>query len=470
MLGEKIKATIKAKYYFGAPVTKAKVKYKVMRSSQTERWYPLLPLGLALRPRLLVVRLRLRLVSGLAAIGAACGRFPFWWPRPQQPPELVAEREVEIGADGTVKVEIDTAVAKAIHRDQDHSYTITAEVVDALAADDRRHRQRAGRPQAVQGLRLGRSRLLPRRRHDPRRLHRPHARRQAGRGQGRADAAADHLRSKRQAGGNARADLEARHRRRGPGPAAIDGHRRPGQYRLSYKVTDGKKHTIEGGYLFTIIGEGFDSAQFRFNHLELVPDKADYAPGDKVKLQINTDRAGSTVLLFARPTNGVYLKPTVHPHGRQEHGRGDRGRRRRTCPTSSSRRSPWPTAALHRSPADRRAAGETGAEHRGDPFGGDLPAGPEGQGASQADRLLRASRSSARPWWPSTTSRSSTSPAARTCRRSRSSSGSGGAITSRRPNRTWAGTSATSFRPIATGMSDLGVFGGSVAEDRRSRG
>ena len=35
-----------------------------------------------------------------------------------------------IGPDGTVKVEIDTAVAKAIHPDQDHRYTITAEVVD----------------------------------------------------------------------------------------------------------------------------------------------------------------------------------------------------------------------------------------------------------------------------------------------------------------------------------------------------
>ena len=48
-----------------------------------------------------------------------------------------------------------------------------------------------------------------------------------------------------------------------------------------------------------------------------MPDKADYAPGDKLKLQINTDRAGSTVLLFARPTNGVYLKPTlIHLDGK----------------------------------------------------------------------------------------------------------------------------------------------------------
>ncbi len=56
---------------------------------------------------------------------------PWWWGFNQQPPEIVAEAEVEIGADGTVPVEIDTAVAKEIHPDQDHSYSITAEVVDA---------------------------------------------------------------------------------------------------------------------------------------------------------------------------------------------------------------------------------------------------------------------------------------------------------------------------------------------------
>ena len=90
-----------------------------------------------------------------------------------------------------------------------------------------------------------------------------------------------------------------------------------GQYRLSYKVTDAKNTRSKAAMSLRSSAKAFDSAQFRFNHLELVPDKADYAPGDKVKLQINTDRAGSTVLLFARPTNGVYLKPTlIHLDGK----------------------------------------------------------------------------------------------------------------------------------------------------------
>src|SRR5258708_28107006 len=40
MLGEKIPARITAKYYFGSPVAKAKVHYKVLRSNYTQQWYP----------------------------------------------------------------------------------------------------------------------------------------------------------------------------------------------------------------------------------------------------------------------------------------------------------------------------------------------------------------------------------------------------------------------------------------------
>ena len=35
----------------------------------------------------------------------------------------------------------------------------------------------------------------------------------------------------------------------------------PGQYRLSATIDDGKGHSIEGGYLLTITGQGFDGAE-----------------------------------------------------------------------------------------------------------------------------------------------------------------------------------------------------------------
>ena len=106
------------------------------------------------------------------------------------------------------------------------------------------------------------------------------------------------------------ADLEHRHRRRRPGQPA-DHSLRPGPIPPLLHAHRRQGHAIEGGYIFTITGQGFDGSEFRFNNVELVPDKAEYAPGDTVKLQLNTNRADSTVLLFVRPTNGVYLEPKL---------------------------------------------------------------------------------------------------------------------------------------------------------------
>ena len=57
---------------------------------------------------------------------------------------------------------------------------------------------------------------------------------------------------------------------------------------------------------------------FRFNDIELVTDRREYAPGDKVNLLVNTARADSwIVLLFLRPSNGMYPMPKiVHAEGK----------------------------------------------------------------------------------------------------------------------------------------------------------
>ena len=43
----------------------------------------------------------------------------------------MAEAEAEIGEDGTLRIAIDTSIAKEVHPDQDHRYQIQVEVVDA---------------------------------------------------------------------------------------------------------------------------------------------------------------------------------------------------------------------------------------------------------------------------------------------------------------------------------------------------
>ncbi|MEN6459355.1 MAG: MG2 domain-containing protein [Thermoguttaceae bacterium] len=332
ILGQKITATIKARYYFGSPVTQAKVKCKVIRTSRDEPWFPAASWDWLYGPGYGWFASDYDWYPGWQSWG--CPRpAPAWWPRRQSPPEVVVEQEVPMGPDGVVNVEIDTAVAKAIHPDQDHAYTITAEVVDA----SRRTIVGTGnvlvarKPFTVQAwldrgyLRVG-------------------------------DAATAHFSARTLDGRPVQGHGELRllkiaYREGKPVETPVQTWTldtdaeglasqqlmasQSGQYRLSYKLTSqlaspasGKgvegtaigppskraettTATIEGGCVFTIVGDQFDGSQFRFNHLELIPDKREYAPGDAVKLQINTDRPGSTVLLFVRPVNGVYLQPKV---------------------------------------------------------------------------------------------------------------------------------------------------------------
>ncbi len=384
MLGEKITATIKAKYYFGSPVTKAKVKYKVNRSSYSERWYPLGPWDWLYGPGYWWFAYDDAWYPGWNDWGYR-RPLPFWWPHRAEPPELVADQEVEIGPDGTLKVEIDTGVAKAIHPDEDQSYEITAEVVDAsrrtivgsgtvlvarkpfsvCAWLDRGYynvgdaihahfsaRTLDGRPvegkgevtllkisykdgkpvetpvqtwplstnaegtsqQQMTASQAGQYRISYKLTDEssPLPLGEGPGVRAAGSGQWSVASGQSTAGSGQSAAGSGQeavGNLPPSSNPQSPIPnpsSAASPHPNP---LPKGEGTGG--HTIEGGCLFTVIGEGFDSSQFRFNHVELIPDRKTYAPGDTVKLQINTDRAGGTVLLFLRPTGGVYLPPTV---------------------------------------------------------------------------------------------------------------------------------------------------------------
>ena len=94
-----------------------------------------------------------------------------------------------------------------------------------------------------------------------------------------------------------------------------------GQYRLSYKVTDAKKHTIEGGYLFTVTAPGVATENFRFNDLELIPDRREYMPGSKLKLMVNVNRPDATVWLFLRPANrGLSAAENIDSRGQEHDG------------------------------------------------------------------------------------------------------------------------------------------------------
>ena len=309
MLGETITAKIAAKYYFGGPVTNARVKFKVLRYSHRSRWYAPGIWDWFYGPGYWWYAYDYDWYPGWSKWGSS-RPVPWWWQVRSTPPEVVMESETLINEDGIVSLKIDTGLAKKLHNDMDHRYEITAEVTDlsrrtivgrgsVLAARkpfkvyawlDRGYYRVGDTIKAsfkaqtldnkpVQGK--GRIKLL---RITYNRNLKP------------VETVVNTWDTNTGLEGSAQLKIKA------------SG---PGQYRLSYTVTDQKGHSIEGGYVFVIRGKGFDGAEFRFNEIELIPDKGEYVPGESVQLMINTNRPGSFVVLFIRPSNGVYPPPKI---------------------------------------------------------------------------------------------------------------------------------------------------------------
>ena len=310
-LGDKITAKISAKYYFGSPVTNARVKYKVLRTTHTEPWFPPGPWDWLYGPGYWWFGEDYTWFPGWSRWGCP-GPRPWWFWQAPEPPEVVAEQEAELGPDGTYEVSIDTATAKQFHPNKDHAYQIQAEVVDqsrrTIVAEGRvlvarepfkvyvwtNHgyfrtgdtmqlemaaRTIDGKPVKARGV----LRLLKIAYEEGKPVENEVA---------KWDAPTDD---------EGRASLQVK-------------ASEPGQYRLSYTVTQKvgeENQSIEGGQVIVVRGDQFDGADFRFNDVEIVADKREYAPGEKVKLQVSANRAGAAVLLFVRPANGVYGPPQV---------------------------------------------------------------------------------------------------------------------------------------------------------------
>jgi hypothetical protein len=314
-LGEKIEAVIKARYYFGAPVTQATVKYKVLRHDHDSRWYPAFRWDWLYGRGYWWFAYDYDWLPGWQRWG--CRRPLFgWWPQgPKARPEVVAEGEAPIGEDGSLKVPIDTGLARYLYGDRDHRYAIEAEVRDlsrrtivgrgdalvsrepfkVYAWVDRGH-YRTGDTVAA-GFKAQSLDQKPVQGRGALKLLRLETR--AGQS---VETEVERWDLDTDSSGEARIKIQAG---------------RPGQYRLAYTLTDAKGQAIEGGYVFTVRGAGEQAEGFRFAKLELIADKAEYLPGETVRLMVNTDREGAAVLLFVRPVGGVALPPRLlRPQGK----------------------------------------------------------------------------------------------------------------------------------------------------------
>ena len=307
-LGEKIQATVNAKYFFGAPVTEATVHFKVERTKKDSRWYPVARWDWLYSPGYWWFGQDYTWYPGWNNWGCV-GPIPVWRGWQPDPPEVVVEGDAKIGEDGTFLIDIDTAEALKEHSDSDHNYSITAEVVDQS------RRTIIGSGSVLVAREPFKVFVWPNRGH-----YRTgdtvdvgmQARTPDGKGvksSGKATLFAvsyegEKLVEKAVQEWDVATDDQGHADLKIVVPAA-------GQFRVSVKLTDAENHQQEGGYVLFVRGLNEDGRGYRFNDIELITEKREYAPGEKISLQVNTNKEDSTVLLFVRPLNGLCPKPQV---------------------------------------------------------------------------------------------------------------------------------------------------------------
>ena len=307
VLGETFTATVRAEYLFGGPVGGGVVSYKVTRTAEDPAWHPYDPWGWLYGPGYWCFAPGFEGSDGYGrGLGGVGGD---WW-RDRNPPEVVAEGEAELSADGTFAVPIDTALAAALHADEDHRYAITAEVTDA----SRRTEVGGGSVLAA---------AVPFRAHG-----------WAGRGFGQAGEPIEVSFTARTAGGEpvpVVGEWSAVRLTGGPDGQTVetpveelpepsidaDGvvsgafvFTETGRYRIDYRVTRGD-HTATAEVVLNVVGAAEAPAVAVGEPLELIPDRKTYAPGDVAKILVRRAAGKGTVYLFPRPSDASPAAPVV---------------------------------------------------------------------------------------------------------------------------------------------------------------
>ncbi|MFM7058671.1 MAG: MG2 domain-containing protein [Planctomycetota bacterium] len=308
-LGEKIPIKIAARYYFGSPVSQGRVHYKVERTKQDQRWFPAARWDWLYSPGYWWFAPTYDWYPGFSRWGCLPPVRP-WWNWSPDPPELVAEGDAPINADGTFSVEIDSASALEAHGDSDHHYSITADVVDLS------RRTIFGSGSVIVAREPFKVFTWTDRGHyqteDPATLHF-----QARTADGLPVAASGRavLYAVTYGDGDLPIEREVQTWDVRTDADGVGSQRlvlpQPGQYRFSVTLTDAAGHAQEGASVLFVRGRDNNGGSYRFNDLELITDRQDYQPGDVARLQINTDQPNSTVLLFIRAQDGVCPAPQV---------------------------------------------------------------------------------------------------------------------------------------------------------------
>ncbi len=298
-LGEKFTATVKATYFHGSPVRNATVEVTVKRSSVSEPWFPGGRWDWLYGPGAWWNCGDASWHPTWSRWGCLPPNPPWWRGNRWTPDEVVMKRKIPIGEDGTAKIEIDTASAKAIHGDMDAKYSIEARVVDA----SRREERGSG---AVIAARKPFQVVVWTDRGYCRSGEPVDATISAATLAGKPVVAAKGTLKIYQIIGGADGRVEEKEVQSFAVETDADGkiHQNfaapvTGQYRLAASLAFNGGEATEGAAILNVHGPGrADPKDWHFGPLELIADKPTHAPGDTLKLRVNSDKENANVWLF----------------------------------------------------------------------------------------------------------------------------------------------------------------------------
>ena len=285
MLGEKVSATVRAKYLWGDSVKKGVADVTVRRTPRRITWYPSCEWSWLYEYGSNWYFYDADWYCGLGNLWI-CRRNCHRWYRSSPAPEtVVTMKNVPLDENGEVKVVWDTSLVRKLYGDDDQEYSIYVSVTD----NSRRTIDATG------------SVIV---RAEPFRVFtwtdKPHYR------VGDKVSVFHHFDGLREDDvKDVRywiSDLREEGEVRRDEVDKVFSASKPGQYRVSVEVTDLKGRVREGSRIIIVRGEGDDGRNYKYSSLELIPDKETYSPGDTVKLMVNADYPDSTV--FYKVRNG----------------------------------------------------------------------------------------------------------------------------------------------------------------------
>lgn len=298
-LGDKFTALVKATYFHGAPVREADVEVIVKRSALSDRWFPMWRWDWLYGKGAWWPGTDSSWHPGWAAWSCMPPPRPWMGSRRWTPEEVVMREHIKIGPDGTAKIEIDTAKTLATQGDMDAQYSIEVRVVDASRREERGTGSviAARKPfQVVTWTDRGYATAG----------QEVEAKVSAATLTGKPVANAEgslklwklslneegKVVETEASSWQVKTNAEGMIIQKFPAPAE-------GQYRLAAELSLAGGEVVSGAFILNVFGTGrAEAEEWKFGPLELITDKVEYAPGETVKLRVNSDKADANVWLF----------------------------------------------------------------------------------------------------------------------------------------------------------------------------